>query len=144
MQKGKDYILRVAAKGLIVNDQGKFLILREAATYRDGTNVGRYHLPGGRITADEPFYDGLRREILEETGLEITPLQPLCVDEWWPTIRAIPHHVIAMFILCKVKTTKVTLSDEHDHYQWISLTESGAYDIMPPEDKVIEAYRRLK
>ncbi len=32
-------ILRVAAKGLIVDDQGRFLIVREAAAYKDGTNA---------------------------------------------------------------------------------------------------------
>ncbi len=67
-------ILRVAAKSLIINDQGQVLIVREASTYGDGTQIGRFGLPGGRIDLGESFEDGLRREAKEETGLDIEPL----------------------------------------------------------------------
>ena len=55
--------LRVAAKAVIVKD-GKVLILREASTYTEGTNIGKWGSPGGRIEASESFFDGLRRWFL--------------------------------------------------------------------------------
>ena len=45
-----DMIQRVAMKAVIVKD-GKVLLLREAKTYKDGTNIGRFHMPGGRLDA---------------------------------------------------------------------------------------------
>lgn len=33
-------VQRIATKALIVNSKGQLLILREASTYKDGTNVG--------------------------------------------------------------------------------------------------------
>src|SRR5688572_24340135 len=98
--------LRVAAKGVIVHE-GKVLILREAATYKDGTGTGRFHLPGGRLNPGEAFIDGLHREIKEETGLEVTPLQPLYVGEWRPVIRGEQLQIIAIFMVCEAKTTDV-------------------------------------
>lgn len=40
-------VLRVAAKALIVNDDGQLLVLREADTYEEGTNIGRWSIPVG-------------------------------------------------------------------------------------------------
>jgi ADP-ribose pyrophosphatase YjhB (NUDIX family) len=49
--------LFVAAKAIIISE-GKVLLLREAA-YDEGTNVGKWGVPGGRIHDDEPILDGL-------------------------------------------------------------------------------------
>lgn len=137
----KDLVLRVAAKGLIVNHKGHVLILREAGTYKDGTNIGRYHLPGGRLEVGEAFNDGLMREVKEETGLEVEPLKPLFVGEWRPVIRDIPHQIIALYMACLAKSNSVALSDEHDHFEWIKPQDHVKFDLMTPEDKVIQAWQ---
>jgi 8-oxo-dGTP diphosphatase len=138
-----DLVLRVAAKGVVVNDKGQVLIVREAATYQDGTNIGRYHLPGGRIEAGESYVDGLRREIKEETGLDIEPGRPVYVGEWRPVIKGVPHHIIAIFSVCQARATATTLSDEHDEALWINPQDRVHYDLMDPDDKVIDAYMAL-
>ena len=140
----KHITLRVAAKALIVDADGRVLILREASTYKDGTNVGRYHLPGGRLEDGEAFYDGLAREVKEETGLTVEPVRPLYVGEWRPVIRDVPHQIIAMFMLCSAQKVSTKLSDEHDEALWIHPAEYKKYDLMSPEDKVIEAYLETK
>ncbi len=81
---------RIALKAVIAKD-GKLLVLREASTYDEGTNTGRYHFPGGRLNPGEPFMDGLRREVTEETGLDIEIGEPLFVGEWFPVIKGIPN-----------------------------------------------------
>ncbi len=73
-----DIVQRIAIKAVIVKDK-KVLVLREAVTYKEGTNHGRYHFPGGRLNIGEPFLQGLKREVREETGLEITIKNPLFV-----------------------------------------------------------------
>lgn len=130
---------RIAMKAVIVKD-GKVLVLREAATYGDGTQIGRYHMPGGRLEVGEPFEDGLRREVREETGLEIEIEYPLYVGEWHPVIKGVENQIVAMFFVCTPKRGKVTLSTEHDDYKWIDPAKRSEYDMMDPEDKVIDRY----
>jgi len=134
--------LQVAAKALIENADGQILILREAATYKDGTHAGRYHLPGGRLEEGEAFYDGLAREVKEETGLTVEPIRPLHVGEWRPVIREVQHQIIALFMLCRTKETAFALSDEHDGALWIDPREYTKYNLLDPEDQVVESYVR--
>lgn len=142
MAERSDIVQRIATKAVIVNADGEVLILREAQTYTDGTNIGRYHMPGGRIDPGEPFEDGLRREVIEETGLEIEIGKPLYVGEWYPVIHGVKHHIVAIFFTCTPKSEKITLSEEHDDYKWINPEDAGQYDLMTPEDKVVEAYKK--
>lgn len=127
-------------KAVIVNEKGEVLILREAATYGDGTQKGRYHMPGGRIEAGENFEDALRREIREETGLEVDIEYPIYVGEWRPVIKGVPHQIVATFQVCTPKNDKVTLSSEHDDFQWIKPESRQQFDVMDPEDKVIDRF----
>jgi|SRR3989344_5181619 len=135
-------VLRVAAKAVIINREGRILLVREASTYKEGTGAGRYHMPGGRLDLGESFEHGLHREIKEETGLEVKPLFPIYVGEWRPVIRGRPHQIIAIFTVCKAKTTRIKLSDEHDGYEWILPKEAKNFDIMDPEPEVIKRYSK--
>lgn len=126
-------VLRVAAKAIIVNDGGKVLVLREADTYEEGTNIGRWGIPGGRINIGESYFDGLRREAKEESGLEVEPLYPVSVGEWRPVIKGVPHQIIALFTACKAKPGKIKLSEEHDKYLWIGLEDMDDLDLMERE-----------
>lgn len=139
-QTGQATAQRIAMKALIVNDEGKVLLLREADTYEEGTNVGRYQVPGGRLDVGEPFLDGLNREVMEECGLEISVEKPLYVAEWSPVIRGVKTQIVAVFFLCHAKTTEVRLSDEHDDYQWVDPEEVEKFNVLEPEDKVIATY----
>ncbi len=133
-------VQRIAAKALIVNGDGKVLILREASTYQDGTNTGRYHLPGGRVEPGEAFFDALHREILEETGLTVTPLRPLYVGEWSPVIRGVQNQIIAVFYACTAPQGDVRLSDEHDHFEWIAPQRYTDFDMVDPDWDVIKTW----
>ena len=137
-----DILQRVAAKALLVNDEGRVLILREANTYVEGTNIGRYGLPGGRIDPGEKFFDGLRREVDEECGLSFEPVKPLYVCEWFPVIRGVKNHITAIFFACRATSVDVKLSDEHDAHKWIEPESYVEYDMMDPDGKVIQAWIR--
>lgn len=140
MSEGNNIVQRIATKALIVNVKGEILILREASTYEEGTNVGRYHLPGGRLNPGEKFLDGLKREVDEEAGLKIEIGKPIYVGEWRPIIKGVQNQIVAIFFICKPLTDKVRLSEEHDDYKWVLPNEIKKYDVMSPEDKVIEEY----
>lgn len=132
-------ILRVAAKAVIINGEGKLLVVREAA-YDEGTRAGRYMIPGGRLEPGEAFLDGLRREAREETGLEdLEVIRPLHIAEWRPVIHGQEQHIIGIFMLCKTKATIVTLGEEHDDSQWIDPSQYADYNLLPVEAEAVEA-----
>jgi 8-oxo-dGTP diphosphatase len=133
-------IQRIATKAVIVDDKGKVLILREADTYEEGTNIGKYHMPGGRLNPGEAFLDGLKREVDEETGLKIEIGKPIYVGEWRPVIKDVQNQIVAIFFICKPLSKDVRLSEEHDDFQWIEPSKYSDYNVMAPENKVIEAY----
>ena len=111
--------LFVGVKALIVHE-GKVLLLREAA-YDEGTNEGKWDVPGGRINPEEPILEGLKREVTEESQLVIETEEVLGVFETFPEIKGESCHVVRVFYRAKAITTNVVLSGDHDLYEWVSL-----------------------
>lgn len=130
--------LFAACKAVIVND-GKVLILRESSKYDDGTNVGRFDFPGGRVKPGEHFKEGLVREIREETGLDVEVKHPIAVNEWRPEIRGEKWQIIATFFLCKASSSQVKLSQDHDHFEWIDPKAYKEFNNIPTNYPAFEA-----
>lgn len=126
--------LFVAAKALIIRD-GKLLLLRESSAYADGTNEGRYDVPGGRIDPAESLIDALMREVKEETGLTLATAVPFSAGEWWPKKNGEQWHIVGIYHAVRVEPGKVVLSDDHDHYIWADLDDLPA--------TLIDLYRPL-
>lgn len=63
-EEGKEYIWRPAVYCLIFNSQKNKMAIIE-------TNDGKYFLPGGGIEKNETHKDCLKREALEEMGMDI-------------------------------------------------------------------------
>jgi 8-oxo-dGTP diphosphatase len=60
-----------AVCALLVDDEGRILLTRRAWE----PYAGMWDLPGGFLGEDEHPVDALRRELLEETGLEVEPTE---------------------------------------------------------------------
>ncbi len=131
--------LFVATKAFILN-QGKVLVLRESGLYQDGTNSGRYDLPGGRLNPGEAVMDGLQLEILEETGLTVEVTGPLTVNEWRPTVRGEEWHIVGIFFLCEAASSEVQVSGDHDAYEWINPRAYKEVGVIDNLSAVFEAY----
>lgn len=133
-------ILNVAMKGLVINSQGEVLVVREAKTYDITTNLGKYTLPGGRIEIGEQHLEGLKREMMEEVGLDVEPLYPIATGEWRPNLKGIDTQIIAIFYVCEAKDTEVTLSPEHDQFLWLDSRKSQDLGDLLVDEKVLEKY----
>lgn len=129
----------VATKAIVVYD-GKVLILREAGEYDDGTNEGRYDVPGGRLRPGEQFAEALKREVFEETGLSINIGDPIAVGEWRPVVKEEPWQVVGTFFLCEAPVPAVKLSPDHDGYEWIDPKEYKKYPLIGNLENVFEKY----
>jgi 8-oxo-dGTP pyrophosphatase MutT (NUDIX family) len=131
--------LFVATKAFIVH-QGKVLILRESGTYDEGTNSGRYDLPGGRLQPGEHVLEALKREVKEETGLVVELGDPISVGEWRPVVKEVPWQIIGIFFECETSSLEVSLSGDHDEYKWIEPSEYQKYNLIENLKPVFQKY----
>jgi 8-oxo-dGTP diphosphatase len=129
--------LFVATKAFIEHD-GKVLLIRETSHYADGTNTGRYDVPGGRVEPGQRFDVSLRREILEETGLDVDIGVPFHVGEWRPRVRGEDWQIVGIFFRCRARGTAVRLSADHDAYVWATPQECEQYGLI---DNLASAFR---
>ncbi len=99
-------ILRPAVYGIILQ-QGKLLLLQMRAT-------GKYHLPGGGLQAGERIEAALKREIREETGIEVDGMRLVHFEEIFfyydPSDKA--YHGLHFFYLCQPKAIQLLADDE--------------------------------
>jgi 8-oxo-dGTP diphosphatase len=74
----------------------------------------------GRVQAGEDPIVAARREVIEETGLQVT-IQPRPVAAYAARRRDEPMTVIVF--VAKHEKGEVVLSEEHDAYRWCELAE---------------------
>lgn len=78
---------------------------------------------GGRIKQFEEPEDALRREVREETGLDIEILKPLAIFHDYRGERGAENELLIITYWCKARSNQVVLSNEHSAYQWVSPQE---------------------
>lgn len=106
--------LYFASKGIIVKDH-KILVL-----YSYFNNKKSWDFPGGRMIIGEDPVTTLKREVFEETQMNI---QPISLIDTWHYFRDKDFHVSGVFYYAKAISDHVVLSDEHDGYEWLSVDE---------------------
>ncbi len=113
-----------ALKAIIVKS-GKILILRR--TGKEDCFKDMWDIPGGKINFGETPEEALRREIKEETNLEVEIIKPVRV---WSFFKNNGNtQVIGVTILCRYKKGKVKLGKEHDEFRWIKPEEIENYNV---------------
>ncbi len=128
-----DIIQRIAMKAVILNDEGKVLLVRVADTPKAGPNAGKYGLPGGKLKPGEAWNEGLVREVFEETGIKVTPTKPISIGEWRPEVQGLQLQIVGVFITCTAERYEVTLSSENDAYLWASKQDFSDVEVMEPD-----------
>lgn len=131
--------LFVATKAFIIHN-GKILILRESSQYQDGSNKGKYDVPGGRVKPGERFDEGLVREISEETGLRVQIGKPFFIGEWRPMIKSELWQIVGIFFECHVQSDTVILSEDHDDFLWVDPHTINEINIIPNLLPAFEAW----
>ena len=104
------------------NSSGKILLLKRAET--EDYLPGIWEDMGGRIKQFEEPEEALRREVREETGLEIEILKPLAVFHDYYGERTAENEMLLITYWCKTESDQVALSEEHSEHKWVSAEEA--------------------
>lgn len=131
----------VANKALLINPQGMVLAVRDAGQGEHANMRAHWDLPGGRMEENETPFEGLRREIREEVGIEIDPTQakPFHIGKWGPA----QFKVIGIIYVVTVGDAHIQLSDEHDEYRWLDPRKPLPEEIEREIGHVVDQYRTL-
>lgn len=131
--------LFVATKAFIRNE-GKILIIRESTKYTDGTNAGKFDVPGGRMQPGTTHIENLKREIREEIGIEIKIKKPFFVNEWYPKIKDEQWQIVGIFFECTPLNTDIKLGEDHEEYSWIDPKDYKNYNLIENLQLAFEKY----
>lgn len=133
----KDKLVFRPAGYAVIIYEGKILLCSTKST-------GKYWFPGGGVHLGEKLEDAIKREVREETGIEIEVEKFLTFQEvflyYEPLDEA--YQIFSFFYLCKPKTIELSSDDQVDQEgetekpRWIEIKsiqknelQSGAEEI---------------
>lgn len=106
----------VTQKALLIREDGKILALRRSATCPRRPLT--WDLPGGVVEYGEDLVESLKREVREEAGVAVT--NPTLLDAVGYTIPEDEYWISIGYIARVQQDTAVTLSFEHDQFEWLT------------------------
>lgn len=122
---------RIVVKAQVWRD-GRLLIIKRAPD--SDPYPGLWDVPGGSLHKGESVDEGIRREAFEEVDLALSHIRPLTT---WST-GAQEDLVIGLSFLATSETDRVTLSEEHTDFAWMSPDTIDDYTFPPNLAKEIK------
>jgi ADP-ribose pyrophosphatase YjhB (NUDIX family) len=100
---------------------------------------GYWSLPGGAVETGERLQDALRREVREETGLEVEIVHLIEVFEriMIGNDNVTEYHYILIDYICRRIGGRLQASDDASRAEWFTEDEVGALKITPGTPGVI-------
>lgn len=141
----KDALFCVGQKAFIKKDD-KVLVLNDPLAGLD--------FPGGKIQESEAkegntdsLVDALKREVREETGLEIEVFEPFAV--WYRKFSDKNHRnygkeVYLIAFRCKYVSGEIKLSEEHNKFKWVDRNNYKEMDDKSEYFDVLEKFFQRK
>jgi len=127
----------VSQKALVINSEGKILALRRSKT--DPSRPLTWDLPGGELEEGEVLEENIKREIKEETGLEVEKVGLIHATAGYNQRK---EYWVKIGYLSKVEIPTITLSYEHDKYQWLTKDEFLALESSDSIKQLLNAISR--
>lgn len=119
-------------------DMEDFVLIQERWKEDYKNEMGLIEIPAGKIREFESIFDCLRREIREETGLEIIEIYgesdcKIIEENGYKVLNYTPfsssqnlqgdYPIMVQVFLCKVKGELLKVTNETKNIRWISLEE---------------------
>ena len=111
----------------VVVSEGRVLLVRR------GTEPlkGEWSLPGGMLELGESLTDGVVREVLEETGLVVEPLELVeLLDRIYSEAGRVKYHYVIADYLCRVTGGQLQASSDADAVRWVERAEWNSHSAL--------------
>jgi len=110
---------QVAVKA-IINVENSYLLLFKSES--EDVSPSEWDIPGGRVKFGEDLKMALKREINEETGIEVANDNFFPVKAW--SIKKTEFQLVGIDFLCILKTkAKIEVSAEHTKGEWFEAND---------------------
>lgn len=125
----------VAAVGAIAIDAGRILLIRRGHP----PSAGLWSLPGGRVEPGESDADAVRREIAEETGLDVD-VGRLAGEVVRPGVGDVAYRIrdYVVTIVGGAASAEPVAGDDADDVAWVPIDRLGERDLT---DGLLQALR---
>jgi len=121
--------------GLIEDGEGRVLMVR---THKWS---GLWGIPGGKIERGEAAEDALRRELREETGLEVGDVRFVMVQDCIDSEEfQRPEHFLLLNYVVRRISGEVALNEEAEEFCWITPAEARALPLNRPTRILLDTW----
>ncbi|HVX65617.1 MAG TPA: NUDIX hydrolase [Bryobacteraceae bacterium] len=122
--------------GAIVEQGGRVLLVERGHEPQKGV----WSLPGGVVEAGESLRDAVRREVREETGLDVEPVSVAEVFERIMPDRdgRLEYHYVLIDYICNVTGGSLAPASDAARAAWVPRAELSSYRITEGTLDVIE------
>jgi len=131
---------RLTVGAFIFNSDRELLLLKSHKW------ENRYIMPCGHVKFMETLEDALKREVKEETGLEIEDIKFLKYLEFLNPSQFHKKnlHFVGLQFICKAKDGEVKINREAEEFIWISPKESLNLTLEEGTREMIEDFLKKK
>jgi mutator protein MutT len=113
----------VAVGAIIVKEDRVLLVRRGSAPMK-----GHWTLPGGVLELGESLHDGVVREVREETGLIVEPVELVeLVERIHREQERVQYHYVIADYLCRVTGGEARAASDADDLRWVERAEWNSH-----------------
>jgi 8-oxo-dGTP diphosphatase len=127
----------VGVGAVVVNKERVLLVRRGREPLK-----GQWSLPGGLLELGEPLTAGVAREVLEETGLTVEPIELIeLLDRIHHHDERVRYHYVIADYLCRVIGGTLAAASDADDVRWAERAEwnnNEALKLDPVTVRIIE------
>lgn len=131
----------IGVGGVVVADGRVLLARRGKEPLR-----GRWTIPGGTVELGETLEAALAREMAEETGLQVEPVEVLTVFDMIRRVEGnVASHYVIVDFLCRWRAGEAHAGSDAEEVAWVGTGEFGRYDLPAKTREVVDAaFRRVQ
>ena len=113
--------LQIGVKAVLKNNEGEFLLLIKSGEKYKEIGYDIWDIPGGRIDTGDTLLENLKREIKEETGMDLKSNPTLIAAQ--DILRVEGLHVVRLTYTATIDGEVHVDGEEHTGYKWLPISE---------------------